>query len=35
MHNLESGDLVTFKEVVGMSAINGTKHVVKGMLSKV
>ena len=30
LHGLESGDQVTFTEVVGMSAVNGTTHVVKG-----
>ena len=30
-HNLESGDSVCFREVVGMSAINGTTHKVKGI----
>ncbi|EGG24766.1 hypothetical protein DFA_03010 [Cavenderia fasciculata] len=28
MHNLESGDLVLFREVKGMTEINGTKHKV-------
>ena len=30
MHGLESGDQVTFREVVGMNAINGTTHTIKG-----
>jgi len=30
LHGLESGDQVTFTEVVGMSTVNGTTHVVKG-----
>lgn len=29
-HNLESGDTVSFKEVVGMTTINGTTHKIKG-----
>ena len=30
LHGLETGDQVTFTEVVGMSAINGTTHTVEG-----
>ena len=30
LHGLETGDQVTFSEVVGMSAINGTTHTVEG-----
>lgn len=29
-HGLETGDTVTFREVVGMTTINGTTHKVKG-----
>eukprot|EP01133_Synstelium_polycarpum_P005912 gene5912-6843_t len=29
MHQLESGDTITFREVQGMSEINGTRHQVK------
>ena len=29
-HNLETGDTVTFKEIVGMTTINDTTHKVKG-----
>lgn len=29
-HNLETGDIVSFKEVVGMTTINGTTHKIKG-----
>ena len=29
-HRLETGDSVTFREVVGMTAINGTTHTIKG-----
>ena len=29
-HGLESGDTVTFREVVGMTTINATIHEVKG-----
>ena len=29
-HGLQDGDFVTFKEVVGMAALNGTVHPVKG-----
>jgi len=30
VHNLETGDLVAFKEVVGMEAINGSTHSITG-----
>ena len=30
MHGLEAGDTVTFREVVGMTTVNGTTHKVKG-----
>ena len=30
IHGLETGDTVTFREVVGMTTINGTAHKVKG-----
>ena len=33
LHGLETGDQVTFSEVVGMSAINGTTHTVEGKRS--
>jgi len=29
-HELEDGMMVTFKEVVGMTELNGTTHKVKG-----
>ena len=29
-HNLETGDQVTFREVVGMAALNGTTHTIIG-----
>ena len=29
-HNLESGDTVSFREVVGMTTINSTTHKIKG-----
>ena len=30
MHGFQTGDKVTFKEIVGMSALNGTEHTIKG-----
>ena len=30
MHNLETGDAITFREVKGMDAINGTVYTVTG-----
>ena len=30
MHGLQTGDKVTFKEIVGMEALNGSEHTVKG-----
>ena len=32
-HGLESGDLVTFKEVQGMTELNNQTHEVKGNLN--
>ena len=32
-HNLETGDMIKFGEVVGMEAVNGTTHTVKGTVS--
>ena len=32
MHGLETGDWVTFREVNGMTALNGSKHQIKGMV---
>ena len=29
-HQLENGASVTFKEVVGMTELNGSAHIVKG-----
>ncbi|XP_015766357.1 PREDICTED: ubiquitin-like modifier-activating enzyme 6 [Acropora digitifera] len=29
MHGFQTGDKVTFKEIVGMSALNGTEHTIK------
>jgi ubiquitin-activating enzyme E1-like protein 2 len=31
LHGLESGDIVTFKEVKGMEQLNGLQCVVKGL----
>lgn len=30
MHGLEDGDKIQFKEIVGMTALNGTTQTVKG-----
>lgn len=30
MHGLQTGDNVTFKEIVGMTALNGSEQTVKG-----
>jgi hypothetical protein len=30
MHGLEDGDKIEFKEIVGMTALNGTMQTVKG-----
>ena len=30
MHGFQTGDKVTFKEIVGMTALNGTEHTIKG-----
>ena len=30
MHGLQTGDKVTFKEIVGMTALNGSEQTVKG-----
>lgn len=30
LHGLSTGDEVTFKEVVGMSTLNGSRHTIKG-----
>ena len=30
MHGLEDGDKIEFKEIVGMTALNGTTQTVKG-----
>ena len=30
MHRLQTGDKVTFKEIVGMTALNGSEQTVKG-----
>ena len=30
MHGLQTGDKVTFKEIVGMTALNGSVQTVKG-----
>ena len=30
MHGLQTGDKVTFKEIVGMKALNGSVQTVKG-----
>ena len=31
MHGLQTGDKVTFTEIVGMTALNGSEHTVKGI----
>ena len=33
MHGLEDGDKIEFKEIVGMTALNGTTQTVKGNAS--
>jgi hypothetical protein len=30
MHGLEDGDKIEFKEIVGMTSLNGTTQTVKG-----
>ena len=35
MHGLEDGDKIEFKEIVGMTALNGTTQAVKGVLRKI
>ena len=30
MHGLQTGNIVTFKEIVGMTALNGSGQIVKG-----
>ena len=30
MHGLQTGDKVSFKEIVGMAVLNGSEHTVKG-----
>ena len=35
MHGLQTGDKVTFKEIVGMTALNDSVHTVKGQYSAI